>query len=677
MPEITISKEYKRLYRVPKHAIIDFLKEKDETIVRKVIYLLDKESTGTIESILIKFELKQLIFIFEKCQATTPQDAIKLYLEYRYRGMKTLHLYSREGKFNLNSMNVSALNRTIRIKTSEFKDPTKKFCNLEIREHESIDKGTIRELSYSYYGFIPYTPPDTEYPSTVTDLRRGFIWIPFHDQWICICSKDDNVAQVLNEALQEYFGFISKPLPLTKTVQQRLENTEDLRKAGYISSSGTIRRLTNPRMMNDSEAMQECRQRDNSDDRPLAGFNINVDGVSLSLSYNESGYIYFSRDLNVDQMREWGVTKIREIIRVINDLKLNAPGALLGEKLSILNGVPKDTKSAIIDIASAIVRCKKERLSDVPLKNDVFVLASKLEGYIKTRFRVYCSKCSDYSEIVCECGSIDFLIEAGHIKCQACNAVVSKVSCFDGHKNNISRTEECIEILPLSRLNDLIAKIFAEATDFNFVISRENFSIRNNRLFYKQDASNTIYRLNEIQHFKQVLTNVPEQEIPIIRRAISQFRERCPSMSNENCSKCISGTDRKKCFLRLFGLYDSHYNPRPHQGHEFGDYSTVINIDNQQKTIVIAMKSDSKKSKVRLRDPVGQDLYSQIGGYLHDGRIDMVGICLPRKLEEGFEAMLKKDAQDKNKKLLIVDDDDLVQITYSVMRNKNMQLDAI
>jgi len=78
-----------------------------------------------------------------------------------------------------------------------------------------------------------------------------------------------------------------------------------------------------------------------------------------------------------------------------------------------------------------------------------------------------------------------------------------------------------------------------------------------------------------------------------------------------------------------------------------------------------------------LRDDVGSDLYSQVGSYLHDGRIDVIGICLPRKLEEGFAAMLKKDAQDKNKKLLIIDDDDLVQITYSVMQNKSIQLAAI
>ena len=134
--------------------------------------------------------------------------------------------------------------------------------------------------------------------------------------------------------------------------------------------------------------------------------------------------------------------------------------------------------------------------------------------------------------------------------------------------------------------------------------------------------------------------------------------------------------------MRLFGLFDPNYEPRPHQGHEFGDYSTLVNIENQQKTLVIAMKSNIKrkkraKKKVSLRDDVGSDLYSQVGAYLHDGSMDIIGICLPKKLEEGFAAMLKKDAQDKNKKLLIIDDDDLVQIVYSTMQNKGMQLDEI
>ena len=568
-------------------------------------------------------------------------------------------------------------------KVSQITDSWKRFCDLEIRVIESIHNGSIREFSYSYCGFIPYTPPDTEYPKTVRDLRRGFIWIPYHDPWICICAKDDNIAKVLHESLLEYLGFRSKPLPLTKTVQQKLENLENLRKAGYLSSSGTTRRLANPKMINDPEAMQECRQRDSSDDRPLAGFNVDLDKITFALSYNESGYIYLSRDLTVDQMREWGVTKIQEIVQVINALKLTKPSTLLGESISVLKGIRKDIKPSIIDIASSIMRCKTENISGAPLKNDVFLLADKLGNYIKSRFRVYCSKCNDYSEIVCECGNIDdFIIGSRHIRCRICNTLVSRVSCFDGHKNNISQIDECIELIPLSRLNDLITNIFKEATDLNFIIWQESFSIKNNRLFYRHDESKPVYKLCEIPQFKQAMNDVPDEKYPAIRKAINSFQEKCNRMSTENCANCIKEDIGKKCYLRLFGLFDPNYEPRPHQGHEFGDYSTLVNIENQQKTMVIAMKSNSKrkkraKKKVSLRDDVGSDLYSQVGAYLHDGSMDIIGICLPQKLEEGFAAMLKKDAQDKNKKLLIIDDDDLVQIVYSTMQNKDMQLDEI
>lgn len=684
MPEITISKQYKWLHRVPKHAIVDFLQSKDEALVREAIRKLDDNTSGILLSMLIKFDSKQLIYIFQACTTTTPEEAKDLYRQYRYRGMKNLHLYSREGKCNLHSLNKSAFNRVINTKVSELTDSSKKFCDLVISGIESIHNGSIREFSYSYCRFIPYIPPETEYPSTVTDLRRGFIWIPYHDPWICICTKDVNIAKVLHESLQEYLGFKSKALPLTKTVQQKLENIENLRKAGYLSLSGTTRRLANPKMINDPEAMQECRHRDSSDDRPLAGFNVDLDGITFALSYNESGYIYLSRDLTVDQMREWGVKKIREIVQVINDLKLTKPSTLLGESLSVLKRVRIDIKASIIDIASAIMRCKKENISDAPLKNDVFVLADKLGNYIKTRFRVYCSKCNDYSEIVCDCGNIDdFLIGTRHIRCKVCNTLISKkVSCFEGHKNNISQIEECIELLPLSRLNDLITSIFEEATDLNFIIWQESFSIKNNRLFYRQDESKTVYKLSEIPQFKQALIAVPDDKSPAIRKAISNFKEKCDRMGTENCANCIKEDIGKKCYLRLFGLFDPNYEPRPHQGHEFGDYSTLVNIENKQKTMVIAMKSSSKrkkraKKKVSLRDGVGSDLYSQVGAYLHDGSMDIIGICLPKKLEEGFAAMLKKDVQDKNKKLVIIDDDDLTQIAYSVMQRKNLQLEDI
>ena len=298
MSTIRIAKEYKWLYRVPKHAIVDHLRAKDEAYVRKAIEKLDEKATGTILSILIKYDLKQLVYLFQICSATTVEEALNLYKQYRYRGMKNLHLYSREGKCRLHSLNLSALNRVISVNTTALSDSARKFCNLEIRTIESIDKGSIREFSYSYCGFIPYIPPETEYPSTVTDLRRGFIWIPYQDPWICICAKDATVANVLHESLQEYLGFKSRALPLTKTVQKKLENMEDLRKAGYLSPSGTTRRYTNPHMINDPEAMEECRQRDNSDDRHLAGYNVDLEGIRFALSYNESGYIYFSKSDN-------------------------------------------------------------------------------------------------------------------------------------------------------------------------------------------------------------------------------------------------------------------------------------------------------------------------------------------------------------------------------------------
>ena len=682
MAKIAITDKYSCLYRVPKNAIVDFLiNEKKEVSVRKAIQAIDDLATGKLISLLIGFDLKQLIYIFQKCTETTSLEANDLYRRYRYRGMKTLYIYSREGKCNLQSFNMSALNMIISNKVSELKVSSKKFKNLEIKKNEGIDGGHIQELSYTYHGFIPYIPPETGYPDTVTDLRRGFIWIPSQDPWICICGKDASVVQVLHDSLKQYFQINSKALSLTKTVQKALENMEDMRKAAYLSTGGTARRLTNPHMSDDPEAMEECRQRDDLDDRPLAGFNIELDGKSFSLSYNETGYIYFSIDLDVDQMRFFGISKIREIVECIKDLQLNDPGSLFGVKLQALVGVPTKARPAIVDIASAIARCKVESLSDVPLNSDVFEFAGILAKYAKTRIKIFCRQCSDYSEIVCKCGDIDeFSVADGKITCKRCGTLCSDVLCFDGHKNHILKMEDCIEILPLSKLNDLIVKIFKEDSDLNFIASQESFSIKNGRLFYRKGTSKTVYRISDIPKYKQKLLAVPEQEVPVIKKAIKKFKEKCDNSNTDNCAQCIQNDVGTRCYLRLFGLFDSDYTPRPHHGHEFGDFSTFVNIENQQKTMVIAMKSNPKQKglkEIKLRDKAGQDIYTQVGGYLHDGKIEVVGISVPKKLEESFAAMLKKDAQDKNKKLVVIDDDDLVQIAYSAMQKRNLLIEEI
>ena len=681
MARIRISKEYKGLYRVPKNAIIDFLIDKDENSVRNAIRELDSSASGALLSLLVKLDYKQVIYVFQKCTETTPEEALELYRQYRYRGMKTLYLYTCEDLNGLNNLNKTALNRTLATNTEEFNsDSSRRFSDLKIREIEPIDDNrTIIEFSYSYNGFIPYIPPKTGYPDTIADLRRGFVWTHSADSWLCICAKDANVAYVLHNSLKDYLGFTSKPLPLTKTVQQQVENMEDIRRAGYINPAGTRRRITNPHMVNDSDAMDECRQRNSSEDRPLASFNINLpDGKLFTLSYNENGTIHFSKDLTVDQMRQWGVEKIKQIIEVVNELRINEPSELLSEHLNALSGVSKKAKPAILEIASAIIRCKTETVADVALETNIFGLAENLKRYVQPIFRVYCPQCDDNTEIVCSCDSRDFVIQGDHVQCGSCSSLIQRrVQCLEGHNIAVNLISDCIELLSLSRLNDVVKKIMKEAADIIFNSSEESFSIRSNRLYYRTGLTKTIYKLQEIPDYQSLLHDVPTGEDSNIRKAFVRFKERCPQMSNDNCSQCITNDVSNKCYLRLFGLFDPNYGPRPHQGHEFGDYSAYVNLDGTQQTLVVAMKSDKKKTKVTLRDSVGRDLYSQVGGYFHDGRIDVVGVCLPRKLEEGFEAMLVRDARDKNKKLVVIDDDDLVQIAYSVMQNRNMQLDKI
>ena len=154
---------------------------------------------------------------------------------------------------------------------------------------------------------------------------------------------------------------------------------------------------------------------------------------------------------------------------------------------------------------------------------------------------------------------------------------------------------------------------------------------------------------------------------------------KCDHPTIEKCAKCVAERQGGPCYLRLYGLFDPHYTPYPHHGSEFGDYSRAVTLDGQQQTLVIAMKRGKlNKQTLKLRDDtLGQDIYTQVRTYLADGNMDVLGISVPRRLDERFLATLRRDAELHKKRMLIIDDESLARVVYSVMTRCDLALEEV
>ena len=90
------------------------------------------------------------------------------------------------------------------------------------------------------------------------------------------------------------------------------------------------------------------------------------------------------------------------------------------------------------------------------------------------------------------------------------------------------------------------------------------------------------------------------------------------------------------------------------------------------------MKSSNPTNKsITMREPKGQDIYSQVRLYIDDPLIGVIGVSVPRRLEDRLRVRLLMDAERMGKKIVLIDQYDLAQIVYSVMVRRDISIDQI
>lgn len=679
------------LLRVPKKAIVDYLLVHVDRSTLTDAFKSIESSTGELsETALGHLSHSDLVRVFLGCN-TVPLDAARrLYSEYRYRGMKSLYLYECPGLPADGKLDQNAFNETLHRLVAEYRKQQTDYCfsELKISNLEDTDDfpQSLFEYPYSYVATIQVIDPQTAYPRLVEDLRSGFVWLKPDESWVAVCTRDEAINQLLVTALERVLQCTFRVLYIPKSAIRQLEPLERIRRATlHNPRTGTRRRWTNPQLANDEQAMQELKLHDEHDESPTSGYNQMLpDKTKFALGYNgERGRIFFSRDLTTTQMRSWGPAKIRTIAETVGNLCASQPQEIIETMSSqILKRVPVDIRDAVVELAAAVAICRQERLSETQLPRDSVAYAKVLKDKVKVVFRVNCSSCEGPSDVQCTCGETDLSLDGDELVCSSCRSVIpaDDLHCVEGHNTWSPSLESMTYTLPLSNLTKWVGELVTAATGKHTNNDEEDFYVRGTYLHYSNPDHRVVYDVDEIPELASLLEDTVPEDCEIqIKNAIPGFREKFPCASEVLCPTCITVRQNPHCYIRLFGLLDREFTPRPHQGHEFGDYARRVTLDGvPDRQLVITMKSGKPSGRaVTQRSHLGRDIYSQVDTYFHDARVDIVGICVPQRLDDGFKAVLRTNARLNNKKLIFLDASSIYRIVYSVMKKHALALSEV
>ena len=686
---------YQPLFRVPKSAVIDFLFR--ATIDRSNLQVAFNEVCRNVGDVsptaLAGCSTADVIRVFVRCAGVTEGDASYLFDQFRYRGQKTLYVHEFTYRTMPETIVLAELNETLSVVEQRFRVPDSEYYYAQLcgRDTEVIEVGDhdIDEIAYGYIASVRVTDPKSEYPTLVDDLRFGFVWMDWEEGWIGVCARDEMINAVLLTGLAEHYVLTTKRVSIPKHVLRQLESDQYLRRATLFDpSTGTRRRWTNPHMATeDPQALREYQERDRHDERPASGYNETLsDDTNFALGYDcNRGRIFISKDLTVTQLRSWGPRKVAQLVSAVRDMRNSDPVQVADVVANrVLLGTPSGQKEIIKKIALAVAQCKRDGLTEIDVDFDAIRAGTDLGKSTAVACRVDCDSCGEFTEIRCRsCHGERFRFDGRVIVCTktSCGQRVDvrAVECVEGHRNRPDTIADIVHVYPDNRLREKVRQLVAEATAQE-LLPEEDFYLRGARLVFSQAAGRVEYRMSEIPELSNLLPHTPSTtQGQRIHGQLSEFKEKCRQMSIENCASCVGDRRHPKCLLRLFGLLDSGYTPRPHHGHEFGDYSRTITVDGNRNTqLVVAMKSATPGPKqITHRDKIGQDIVSQVATYRHEGTMDVIGVCLARKLDDRFKAILRVDAKRCGKKLLIMDDDDLVRIVHNAMHKHGMRLQDV
>ncbi len=544
------------------------------------------------------------------------------------------------------------------------------------------------EISLSYLQRFNYIDPDGDF-TFIYMMKECFVWVGIERGFIAI----NNMPEVLMAHLKKFFSRLYNAditnIKITNSLLKKVfstDNTKRVTRHNPNPPENQLEKVTfaDPKLSDKIAYIPAgYEEYDVTNTQYIEEIDATTSGT---LGVNcDKGKLYLSKSLTSSQFRAWSTRRIDQIIGFYeksSDVSMEAIMGLNMFSSAQWEGVKQSAVSILNEIVYALVSCKTAKVDSYPITKNAYEVFTELHNYFLDKVSFTCDICEDRVIPVCEkCGSSLFIItkrEPARIICQNCEDVQTgsfSFTCESGHMSSFDTIDQVIELISTDsfsqKLFDTISKYFPNIT----FEKNEFFVITSSGLTLLQSPSYEKLKPSNIDDFSAISCRELVNGFDDLCKVLYTLKEKCAHPTNEKCNKCKYEHCEKAtdigCLLKLFEDFEG-FTAQPHQGHEFGDVSTVVTLNGNSRTFLGVAKSG--KAKITKASNIGREIIQQVIDSFNDTRAEVTGLIYPGIIDDQLKQLLYNEAKVHNKRFVVMDNEFMLKMLDYYLCNHGITL---
>lgn len=660
-----------------------------QNIENRLLNIKNQSSTDDIEKLVNSQSRATLIKLIEMSYEITNNMIDDAYEKYRYGLKPGFTLFWAKGydksSINQNSLEISLKDFISRVNY----DDNAKYKNLKfvaITEFENI-----YEISFSYLQRFNYINEDGEFTYTYF-MKECFVWVGISQNFIAINNMPDVLMNTLKSFFSKLYGADITNIKITNSLLDDVFSSDKAKRVTKHNSNPPENQLekvtfSDPNLSEKQECIPSGYENYNVTNTQYAEqIDENTIGT-LGLNCNK-GKLYLSKSLTSTQFRNWSIGRIQDIIGYYQQAKDISMDVIVGYNMFSSDewGKLNSSKIDILNnIAYSIINCKKSNITSFPFDLDTYDVYSEFHDLFSAKIRFTCEQCEEKAIAYCsKCESSNLSITkkfSPKIVCNDCSHSQSNVfsfNCEQGHVNVFHNINDIIELSSTDEFTEkLIGTLKLYYNDLSFS-KNEYFVISNGNIELCSSPDYEKLKPSDIYDFAGIINKTLDNDEEKLNKILCLLNEKCNNPTIEKCKSCknkiCSCLNDIGCLIKLFDGFEG-YTPQPHQGHEFGDISMLIKINNENKTFLgIAKSVSAKAKKVTKSSKIGREIIQQSLDAFANARTDVIGIIYPHLLDDQLKYLLYHNAKLNNKSLVILDYDFMIRLLDKYISDNQIQI---
>ncbi len=362
----------------------------------------------------------------------------------------------------------------------------------------------IFEGTYRFLSRLDYVDAEQNAISTYETLY-GFFWINISDGYVTIHARKPEVLNGIKHAIELAGGIYLTALVISKQFKNALRFLE----RDYFRSSRLyepdpnakrFRRIT----ISDRRAYEKDYEKweEAYPEVRSTRYRVQVGDKETSLTLRcDQGALSLAGRLQASEFRDWAIGSLREVIRVLNGLRVQPAEYVQTHRLRSTPELLRYSvaqRDEILHLVSLILTLKQEERQHLDLPRSPLELATTLRGLLRVQINCPCTDCDEESLITCPiCGGELFSLRRQNDAIQiGCVGVkrshwsqtlpfTLELGCGHDFVLNDDSLLRQMELLPSAELLSVMAQLANKyLADYSFDATQEGFFIRGLKLIY-------------------------------------------------------------------------------------------------------------------------------------------------------------------------------------------------